>query len=239
VLNHAGLSDAVGVLPSGWQTLQGSNDLAEFSGWQEGLRHLAPSDAGVILLNDTVVAHRRFNLTRRLAMALAVRSAPPRSMVGFTDSGDGPFLIAGLPLVDWISTYCFMLTPEALAALDRTLYDPGVVSQIVPGGLREDAFFAQLSPNLERRLRHEMFDGGWYGGERLAEANQERLRLKARCIVAELLLSARCDALGVKRIDPLHRYPLAGRIDRFQSRARRAVSRRIARVSRLPLLPQR
>src|ERR1700751_2246056 len=46
----------------GWQVLDGSNTLGEFSAWQEGLEHLraVPRD-GMLFLNDTVVTHRRFS----------------------------------------------------------------------------------------------------------------------------------------------------------------------------------
>jgi hypothetical protein len=232
VLNRPDIANQVGIPLNRWEVIEGTNALGEFSGWQEGLDHLGGSQAGVIFLNDTVTTHRRFRMVRRIAMMSAIWSAPTRAMVGFTDHGAGSFSIEGFCLNHWVSTYCFMLTSDALDALQRSLYCRDLVLRVVPGGLREECFFSGLSPNLEYRLRHEMFDGGWYGGERLSSTNQDRLQLKARCIVAEMLLSARCDVLGVQQINPFHQYPLAARIDEFQQRVRDALSRRLPRLIR-------
>jgi hypothetical protein len=220
-------------LAEGWQTLRGSNTLAEFSGWQEGLEHLHADGlppGEVLFVNDTVCTHRHFSIFRAWAFERARRRALPARLVAFRDSVPGRSLsIAGFPLDGWASTYCFALSAEALRRLEGRLYDSARLVACVPGGISEDGFFRSLSPDLEAHLRHWLFDGAWYGGARLDDENQGRLTLKARCIVAELLLSARCAARGIEAIDPFREHPWLERADRLERRVVREWQRLVRR----------
>ncbi len=216
VWNNAGqgLADP----PEAWEVIQGSNRLGEFSGWQEGLDRTRRLDdaATAVFLNDTVGAHRPFSAFRRWAFRAELQRAAG-SIVGFIDAARtdlGPLAIAGLPLAEWVSTYCFALTSDVLAALGNRLWDPDEVTACVPGGAREATFFSdRISPALRQHLTWWLFGGGWFRGEALTPGNADRLAFKARCICAELLLSARCRALGFELRDPFAHHPLARAAD--------------------------
>lgn len=243
VSNRPGLAQELAPLARGWQSLEGSNRLAEFSGWQEGLDHLrqgSANDRGIVFVNDSVCTHRHFTFARARAFRHALRASEGPRIIGFRDIPDHRVFsaalefqirltIAELELDAWTSTYCFALTAGALRALDHELCDPVLVSQCVPGGTDEKAFFDRLSPHLDRHLRHWLFEGGWYGSGRLSSANASHLLLKARCIAAELLLSARCRSAGVEAIDPFHVQPRLERMDRLLRRWRRNGLRLIGR----------
>ena len=57
------------------------------------------------------------------------------------------------------------------------------------------------------------------------------LQFKARCVIAEKLLSARCLELGIALIDPLAGHPALAWLDRTEGRMTRGM-RRIARKLR-------
>lgn len=195
---------------AGWQTMRGSNDFGEFSGWQEGIDSFRSPDGStsVLFANDTLGARRHLSLFRRWALRSEVRSASAASAVGFTDDAhDLPagMSILGLPLNGWMSTYCFLLTSGALRALGGRLYDAAEVASCVRGGTVSDDFFsAQVSPVLRRHLAWWLFEG-WHRSEPLTAATENRLVFKARCICAELLLTARCASLGIDIRDPMRR----------------------------------
>lgn len=226
VLNRGDSCESVAV--PGWDVVRGSNELAEFSGWQEGLARLSETgqEDAVIFINDTVASHRRFSMFRRWAFVREAWCADRRCIVGFTDhtkNDIGDLSIAGLVLQGWVSTYCFMLGADALSRLRYRLWEPEVVDRCVRGGIDEATFFTdELSADLQRQLRRWLFEGGWYRSEPLTSANTAMFTQKARTICAEMLLSARCWALGCGRHDPFERHPLAYQLDdRTEQWARR------------------
>lgn len=205
-----------------WQTLRGSNALGEFSGWQEGLARLEPlgKASGVLFLNDTVGAHRNLSAFRRWAMREEVRHATGATFVGFTEDSNRALpavTIRGMNLESWISSYCFFLTTDTLRLLGGRLFDAEEVASCVAGGTVEDEFFTQeLSPNLRQHLQWWLFEG-WYRSESPTAESERRLNLKARCICAELLLTAHCQALGVVCRDPMKRRPIIERLETINS----------------------
>jgi hypothetical protein len=211
----------------GWLVVLGSNSMAEFSGWQEGLEALGDTERdGVLFINDTVASHMHFTWARRAAMIAAVRTAPPAALVAFRDRVPGTLAVAGMALTSWASTYCFALTSDALDLLGRQLYDEDLIVRCVPGGGKEATFFANLSPDLTAHLRNWLFDGGWYGSEHLNAANSVRLTFKARCIIAEKLLSARCIQAGVESVEPFVKHEMLRQTDRVLRRVARAIAAR-------------
>jgi hypothetical protein len=206
-----------------WRRLDGSNEFGEFSAWQEGLDALGhDDDVPVIFLNDTIAFHRRFSNWRSWAFIHEARHADARCVVGFVDDADndiGDLSIDGLVLQGWVSSYLFMLGPAALRLLGRRLYVPQQVERCVDGGDKEAAFFSQaVSPDLQRHLRAWLFQGGWYRSEPLRPSNQAMFERKAKIICAELLLSARCWAVGCSRRDPFQLHPLACQLDETSER---------------------
>lgn len=210
VLNRPELASELDLDRSAWEIVVGTNTHGEFSGWQEGLARLAEPERGVIFLNDTVTTHRRFTHARAAALLGTLRSLDGPALVGFLDRGTGvyDYRIAGVPFDCWASTYCFALSRSALTLLGGKLFEPDFVDRVVPGGLDESTFFSELSPDMERVLRFVLFEGGWYRAQRLTARNTAQLRLKGRCIVAELFLSARCSQLGIDLRDPFSTHRL-------------------------------
>jgi hypothetical protein len=206
-----------------WQLVDGSNCFGEFSAWQEGLDELGRHRVGgVLFVNDTVVAHRRFSVFRRWSLLRELACAPPRGVVGFVDHANndiGDLRIAGMVLPGWVSSFLFWLGDQTLQLLDHRLWDAEAVESCVNGGTDEATFFSErLSPDLRRHVCEWLFHGGWYHSEALAATNAERFARKARIICAELMLSARCWALGCARHDPFERHPLARALDRRTER---------------------
>ena len=217
VLNNPSLRRAVQVGTS-WEIVDGTNHLGEFSGWQEGLALLDDQSAGVVFINDSVCTHRRFSWARKESFSRSVRKSANAAFVGFRDRGQGEFSVAGMNVNEWTSTYCFMLSTKGLELLGRRLYQSDLVAACVPGGLDEERFFAELSTDLDAHLRRWLFGGGWYAGERLTEATAESMTFKAKCIIAEKLLSGRCKALGIRASDPFQTYPFLQWLDRVDRR---------------------
>jgi hypothetical protein len=222
----------------GWQIVEGSNTLHEFSGWQEGLDALAMRNTRplhTLFLNDTVVSHRFFSAWRLLALriALATMDADCERLVGFThpaNLANGVHSIDGREFERWVSTYCFALSARALDRLDRRILDTEAAERYVPGGEVEERFLSDaLSHALHLHYRWWLFrssvrSSGWYRSEPLNAATSARLVNKARCMLLEQLLSLRCEDLGIEVVDPFDRHPAFEFLDR--------VDRNVIRVAR-------
>lgn len=224
VFNNA--AESAPETPAGWFMFHGSNDLGEFSGWQEGIDHLRGREhpAGVILVNDTVGAYRHLSVFRRWAFVREVETIAPRApggIVGFLDDADGApdeLTICGMPASPWVSSYCFALSREVMQSLGGVLCFRDQVDSCVSGGIDENTFFThQVSPALQRHLKAWLF-GAWHRSEPLTISSHRRLSFKARCICAELLLSAHCRKLGVEFRDPLERHRSARALDALNGR---------------------
>ena len=195
----------------GWHVVAGSNALGEFSGWQEGLLALGPidRDGRVVFANDTLGSYRRHSRAGAWALRSAIARAGGESLVGFTGDSQGSpsgLSILGLKLEGWMSTFCFALSGRSLARLGGQLYDTESIDACVRGGPDASCFFThEVSEALQRHLVWWLFEGGWRRSEALTAESEPRLAFKARCICAELLLSARCRAAGIEIVDPVRR----------------------------------
>jgi len=191
--------------------MAGSNVLGEFSGWAEGLAALGPIDGEgrVVFANDTFGGYRRRSRAEAWALRAAITRAGGESLVGFTGDSQGlpsGLSILGLALEGWMSTFCFALSGRSLARLGGQLYDTPSLDACVHGGTDPKHFFThEVSEALQRHLVWWLFEGGWRRSEALTAESEPRLVFKARCICAELLLSARCRAAGIEIVDPLQR----------------------------------
>lgn len=212
-------ANAAAFARDGWRVMAGSNALGEFSGWQEGLAALGPTDdeGRMVFANDTLGGYRRRSRAKAWALRAAIARAGGESLVGFTGDSRGlpPSLsIGGLALDGWVSTFCFALSGRSLARLGGQLYDTRSLDACVHGGTDPKRFFThEVSEALQRHLVWWLFEGGWRRGETLTAESEPRLVFKARCICAELLLSARCRAAGIEIVDPLRRNWLTRLVD--------------------------
>ncbi len=191
----------------GWELVEGTNSMGEFSAWQEGLNHLGSHEETVVLANDTVSTHRHFTWLRAGAFRFSLFRARGSAIVGFTDSLPSTVVVAGLPISLWVSTYCFALTAPALRALQYRVSHPEMVKLCVAGGHDEEKFFRNISTDLEFHLRRWLFRGWWYAGGPLTPENSFRLKRKAEAIISEKLLSAVCQDRSIAIIDPFLQWP--------------------------------
>lgn len=65
------------------------------------------------------------------------RAILAHGVVGFSDSPPkhADFQIAGMALLDWVSTYCFAMSNEVLRLLGDELFKTGEIDACVRGGL--------------------------------------------------------------------------------------------------------
>lgn len=229
ILVWNGAATASPPAPQGWDLVGGSNRLAEFSGWQEGIEHVGGTgDGAVLLANDTLGSHRHPSFARRWALRAELRRSAGGHLVGFSDLASPPpgeLRIGGLRLDGWLSTYCFSTPPALLRKLGGRLFDFAEVERCVPGGTDPDAFFSDLvSADLQRHLRWWLFGGGWYRSAPLAADNAAAFALKARCICAELLLSAKARAFGIELRDPMRGNAAAARLESVNDAVHGALS---------------
>jgi hypothetical protein len=208
VVNDSRLIEKLATCADGWELIEGTNSLGEFSAWQEGLDTLLLQEETVVFANDTISTHRHFTWLRAAAFRSALNTARGKQLVGFTDSVPGSVVVAGLPVSHWVSTYCFALTGPALQALDHRVSRPDLVKMCVQGGVDEEKFFTNISPDLEAHLRRWLFCGWWYAGGRLTSENSSRLKRKAEAIISEKLLSATCHALSITIENPFWNRPV-------------------------------
>lgn len=221
VLNHPSLAlnQEIRRQALGWSILSGTNDQHEISGWQEGLNHLIAykgKQIPVLFLNDTVVSHRYFSIFRLIALIWSINQATNEQLIGFIDWTPRGMLysINGLILPGWVSTYCFFLTPEALAKLKYTIWDKHQLEISVIGGPDTSKFFGKnVSLDLQRHLCRWLFVQGWYAAAPLCAENHDQMVLKAKSIIAEQWLTARCLAAGIKIIDPFDKLTLLRKAD--------------------------
>jgi hypothetical protein len=218
---------------SGWRVVHGSNTEHEFSGWQEGLDTLlahADDALHVVFMNDTVASHRFFSRGRMRALRRSLAAMKPGSarLVGFTHPANGVFSVDGKAFQRWVSTYCFALSPRALQALGRRIFEPGAADHYILGGVVEERFLSErLSHALHMYFRWYLFRGGWYGSAPLDAASAPRLVSKARCMLLEHLLTVRCEQLGIEIVDPFDRRRRLAFLDRVARYVHRRLRHRV------------
>lgn len=206
--------------------VRGSNDHAEFSGWQEGLDavrgRLRPQDA-VLFCNDTAFSNRIFpgflSLYYRRAID-RIATADNPVYLGETMRSRGDFVIDGLRFPRWISTYMFLLNVPALERLDYRILRQrafDIEADMANGRLHS----TYLSDDLQRHVNGYLLTRGvrsWYRADALQTSNADVLKIKAGCIVNEMYLTALaltadvelCDIFGgnivVKRMRTLQHF---------------------------------
>ena len=85
---------------------------------------------------------------RRWALLEQIHRARGACAVGFTDDSDGTpedMSIGAMPLTSWISSYCFLMTAEAMQRLGGRVHDPDEIASCIVGGSDECSFFPAKS----------------------------------------------------------------------------------------------
>jgi hypothetical protein len=215
--------------------VRGTNSNAEFSGWDEGLAaarllisDFALSTAVFVFANDTFCHHGRWSARirkdsiRRLSRWFA---NPSTLATGFMDTAPHGFSIMGISFSSWISTFFFALKYPAIQELEWTLSPCAEeLNRLIPGSTIDYGRFfgAGMNPLLRDHIISWLFDVSghcWYKAEPLTAETLPMMRIKARAILSEKILSARM-LRGSISIMPLN--PVACLRARLVIRARRA-----------------
>jgi hypothetical protein len=196
-------------------TLAGDNANREFSGWDRGLRWLrssrrVSSNDVVLLANDTF--HRSYGseYLAHFSPRQVDRALRRHALLGYMDAYPEPVTLFSHRLRSWVRSSFVISTARTLFSLQPLQIgdvDPAVFSPIL------EEFFRRDAPLCERYRGYlktwlfgepagpDQFRERWHSQAALSAANLQHMRAKARCILAEHLLSARARALGVPVLD--------------------------------------
>lgn len=190
----------------------GSNELHEFSGWNEGLDFVRNKyanyyhDAGYVYCNDTICHHRVYTFFHTLILSvccnLALISNKPK-IAGDVHSTGKDFTFNEIKFNSWVSTYFFVINKHAMKLFNfDILPTKEVLNKYLLGGHDENHFFSEsLDSTLRERFLYDLFHGGWHKSESLSHANQNKFYCKARSIIAEFNLSSKAHSNKVEFID--------------------------------------
>lgn len=193
-------------LPRGIEVIRGSNEVGEFSAYQEGVDQLRSQERlpeTLLVANDRALSYGdRFGAVLD-PQALEVLCTHP--MLCGTINSYG----RSVPLLGcWLDTWCrtnFMLTSrEALAAIGsavsvgRAEFDSHVPVEFPGEGWSPASW---LGPEYARIVLSWLTKrGNWYRAEPISEANWLFMRLKLLAIINEHLFSVRARERGVPLI---------------------------------------
>jgi hypothetical protein len=185
----------------------------EFGAWQAGVEQLGADAAAWLLLNDTAGVNdpwpqaERARLRRQadgLADDLAY-CAEPRTplLAGALKPAPAGCALEGQALPAWVQTQAFVLSADALRALDGRLFDRALFEapQVEGGRIRwPDTVSPALAAHIGGWLTRPGKDG-WRHHSGRAEVPEVLLRDKAGAILLEKRLAARVLAAGGQLVD--------------------------------------
>jgi len=202
--------------------IAGDNGNREFTGWDVGVaavRAQAAEPDVWVFSNDTIALHHGWSQSRTARFA-----AEMRRLVGH----GGPWLFGEIkefprsiatpfaPVLEFVQSYFFAMNGalrEAMETLspDQALLDAQVQPAFEPArrlfrGDVDKTFDALTSTWLlnddPEATRRNSWTHAWHKAEPLSTANFDDLRMKARCCLSELLLTARARRLGADLRSP-------------------------------------
>ncbi|MZR13828.1 hypothetical protein GQE99_12470 [Maritimibacter sp. DP07] len=196
VTNHPGIKGDI----------VGSNDCAEFSGWEEGICDEDYEEYDIfICANDTFNTRRAFGEEeerRFLEELVKARSHTRSYLIGDLHWHINHNFIMRREkcVLKWVRTHIFAISTEAAKKTSGVaLSKSEIVSMVNVDG---DGNFV-LSKDIPEVVRRRVEDWlrpadpslGWHGSQR---ASRSHLTLKAMCVLQELDLTRRCVEAGVR-----------------------------------------
>ena len=186
----------------------GDNRNREFTGWDNGISDLGviKADEFFLFANDTFCAHRPWHKNYQGRFKAAFRNAILRdeaSITGEIDAVWSPFSIAGKRTDQWVSTYLFGLTGQALLDLGSrlSLSEEALQSMVHSISGTTINWGPQIDDSLRQHLQRWMFpdDGnaGWYNS---GQGDDQSNLGKLRCILNEKYISAAVKDNGGKLV---------------------------------------
>jgi len=191
---------------SGWEMIQGSNTLMDFSAFAEGGHHIVdnigPNDVAMFVNDSAFTKHNaRHHLRKLVKYSERVGQIEVPCIVGKVDNYvDHCFLNPWSGLNAFVSTFAFLLNfrgvmtlLDVYASVDTVMGDPRL-------DVKDRGWGVGLSPPFREFLRtHLMMPGSpsaWYQSEKYRN-DREILRTKSRCVYLEHRLSGEIGSSGV------------------------------------------
>lgn len=185
--------------------LSGDNSSHEFSGWQKGLEHFIGRNQSkhiksYIFANDTFCHHHKYSsIEKRIytdAFKKLLKHHKTSIISGRPSTFNQYFSINDLALNEWISTYIFSLTQQAMHSIEyKICLNDRELEKYFGTMDNEDCFFSEdMNTALKTHLTAWLFgrEGlpAWYKSEPLNDINRDSFIKKARSILREKLLTA-------------------------------------------------
>ena len=214
--------------------IAGSNKLGEFSAWEEGIQfycshvniHFAANDF-FVFANYTFCHHRiwKHSYAKNFCRSLRKANSSSPSIIGWGNYSVDLFSIDSIPFHIWISTYLFSFQMSTYVQLEGGLVpSDSSFDRYISPTIDSDSFFGySVNEALQSHLTNWLFKGGWRNSKALDSSSYPVLQFKAKCILAEKLLSAKILSLGGRLI----------LLDNFNLRARFILRRLHLKFSRL------
>ena len=195
-----------------YDSVIGSNQFHEFSGWNEGLDFIKLQYASqyqkshFVFCNDTFCQHRTYTFFHRLIFSASCTLsffARNPTIAGEVNSFGEDFEFNNCTFSTWVSSYFFSINQSAINLLKfNILPSSNVINTYLVGGHEEKLFFSNsMDLKLKRHLLNWLFLGGWYKSESLNQINKDRFYCKARSILAEFNLSSNAHEKKIGLID--------------------------------------
>ncbi len=186
--------------------INGSNLCGEFSGWEEGLSQDDVDKYQVIIFaNDTFSSSKRFSQNAEEKFTKKIAEAHRRSVnfiVGEVCWHIDYQLATKLQcfLIKWVRTDIFAISVDALKLIHEVSLSTEKIDSLVKKDKNGNYVLNQALPRVVRKridswLRPEAPYLGWHGAP---VASKTILRLKAKCVLQEILLTRRCVEADVK-----------------------------------------
>lgn len=184
----------------------GSNNLAEFSGWNEGLDACKPEAFDIVVFaNDTFYTNRRFEQDAFNKFKAKCLSGRDKFIIGEVCYAIDYKMLKKRKkfLLRWIRTSIFAISKEALSELKYVGIDRNKIEYYLSFGRGSSFIYSDdINKLIQNRINDWIFppqgSTGWHSAN---SGDDTRLLLKARCVLQELLLTIRCETNGIGIID--------------------------------------
>jgi len=185
------------------EVMKGSNDVLEFSAYQEGVDRLRSREhlpETVLFVNDRALSYGdKYGTVLDPPALEAVRAY--RTICGSIESYHGVVTLRGALLSTWCRTNFLLISMEALAEIGSLIsVDRAEFDSHVPLAFPGEAWspVQWLGPEYAQRVLNWLtLPGNWYRAELLSEVNWSTIRLKLLAIINEHLFSVRARERGV------------------------------------------
>lgn len=199
--------------------ISGDNCCGEFSGWEEGLKRIDLEATDLVLFaNDTIGRFEKLNYFRDKNFRDIIKKIKQHQNSVF-----GEFSYFRMPvcskaghLVRWVRTDMFLVSSDIIRNDNRLFKSCLEIQNLLWFSRKNNMMFSDSVPmefryRIEQWLKPEANKNVWPG---LPSASSQRVALKARCVLQELMFYKHMEERGVTFVDvpavkrPLKRFAL-------------------------------